>query len=181
MAKVTDKNKKVQATLNYLRISPRKVRAVAGLVRNKWAYEAEEILVHTNKKAASPVLKLLNSAVANAVNNTKLSHDKLFVKEIFVNGGPIFSRYMPRARGSAAEIQKKTSHLTIVLAEREGVKAKRSATFVPKSQKEKAAPTRVSTKTESKQDKNFASTPEKIAPKKSSSGIGRRLFTRKAI
>ncbi|OHA52053.1 MAG: 50S ribosomal protein L22 [Candidatus Terrybacteria bacterium RIFCSPLOWO2_01_FULL_40_23] len=181
MAKVTNKNKKVQATLNYLRISPRKVRAVAGLVRDKWAYEAEEILVHTNKKAASPVLKLLNSAVANAVNNTKLSQDKLFVQEIFVNGGPIFSRYMPRARGSAAEIQKKTSHVTIILAEKEGGTAKRSATFVPKSKTVKVPAIRTSPKTDSNQDKGFTATPEKIAPKKSSSGIGRRLFTRKAI
>lgn len=164
-------------------MSPRKVRAVAALIRNKWVFEAEDLLRNANKRAATPVLKLLNSAVANATNNSKMVHDKLFVKEIFINGGPIFSRYMPRARGSAYEIQKKTSHVTIILAEKEGA-VKRAAFAASKAVASRGAGLKTETAHESgskKTDKSFSPKTEKISPKKNFTGIGKRIFKRKAI
>jgi large subunit ribosomal protein L22 len=108
---------KVKAHLRYLRIAPRKVRLVADLIRGKKVKEAKNILTFCRKKAAFPLLKLLNSAVANAEHNFKLKEDNLFVSEIFVNEGPRLKRIFPRARGRADIIQKKMSHVSISLEE----------------------------------------------------------------
>lgn len=103
------------ASLYYLRIAPRKVRMVADLIRGKSAVQAQTILNFTTKKAAKPVLKLLNSAIANAKNNLKLDEAQLFISKLEVNEGPKLKRSRPRARGQAYEIQKKTSHINLVL------------------------------------------------------------------
>jgi|SRR3989344_8654993 len=105
----------VKAKLKYLRISPRKTRIAADLVRNKKLKEAERILAFTYKRAAEPVLKLLKSAAANAKNNFNLDEENLYVKEIRVDEGPTLKRLMPRARGRASRINKRTSHVTIIL------------------------------------------------------------------
>ncbi len=110
----------IEAKLNYLRISPRKVRLVADLVRGRSVSDAEKVLQFTIKRSADPVLKLLKSAVANAENNFGLKKENLYVSEMRVDGGPIIKRFRPRARGAVAPIQKKTSHVSIVLEEREG-------------------------------------------------------------
>jgi large subunit ribosomal protein L22 len=102
------------AKLNYLRIAPRKTRSVADLIRGLSVNEAEAQLMVQRRRPAKAILKLLRSAVSNAKNN-KLNADHLFVKEIRVDGGPMLKRYLPRARGSASPIQKKMSHVTIVL------------------------------------------------------------------
>jgi len=107
----------VSASLNYLRIAPRKVRLVADLIRGKKVSKIISILSFTNKKAAVPLLKLIKSALANAVNNYKLNPDNLFLKRILVNEGPKLKRLMPRARGQAFKIEKKTSHVIVVLDE----------------------------------------------------------------
>jgi large subunit ribosomal protein L22 len=107
----------IVAKLRYLRIAPRKVRLVADLIRGKSAKKAEAILNFTVKKAAKPLLKLLKSAIANAKNNFQLPEENLYVSKIFVDEGPKYKRWMPRARGLVSEIQKKTSHVTIVLDE----------------------------------------------------------------
>ncbi|WP_368486259.1 50S ribosomal protein L22 [Spiroplasma sp. DGKH1] len=107
----------VQAHLRMIRISPRKVRLVADLIRNKKVGEAIVILDNTNKKSSVPVKKLVKSAVANAVNNNGLDADKLFIKEIFVNEGPTLKRFRPRAHGRAYEILKRTSHITITVSD----------------------------------------------------------------
>lgn len=107
----------VTARLNYLRIAPRKVRLVADLIRKKKIEEAQTILNFTVKKASQPLLKLLNSAVANARNNFQSEPGNLYVSKITVDEGPKYKRWRPRARGRAAEIQKKTSHITLVLEE----------------------------------------------------------------
>jgi large subunit ribosomal protein L22 len=107
----------VVAKLKYLRIAPRKVRLVADLIRRKSVNEALNILDFTNKKAAKPLKKLLNSAIANAKHNFQLDPSKLYISKITVDEGPKYKRWMPRARGRADEIQKKTSHITLVLAE----------------------------------------------------------------
>lgn len=108
----------IKAKLSNLRISPRKVRLVAGLIRGKMVNEAKNQLVFLTKRSAEPVLKLLNSAIANAKNNEKLNEENLIVSEIFVDGGPVLKRSMPRAFGRAATILKRTSHVTIVLEEK---------------------------------------------------------------
>ena len=107
----------VTAKLRYLRIAPRKVRLVADLVRGKSVEEATHILNFTRKRAAKPLLKLLNSAVANASHNFQLKKENLYISKILVNEGPKLKRWRPRARGVTYEIQKKTSHITLVLTE----------------------------------------------------------------
>jgi len=107
----------VIAKLNYLRIAPRKVRLVADLIRGKSVEEAQNILNFLAKKSAFPLLKLLNSAIANAKNNFQLEKSNLYISKITINEGPKLKRWRARARGVAAEIQKKTSHVTIVLDE----------------------------------------------------------------
>jgi large subunit ribosomal protein L22 len=107
----------VKAKLKNLRIAPRKVRLVADLIRGKKVTEAERILNFTVKRAAKPILKLLNSAIANAKHNFGLEKEKLYIKKILVDEGQKFKKIFPRARGRADIIQKKSSHVTIVLDE----------------------------------------------------------------
>ena len=107
-----------KATAKYIRVTPRKVKIVADLIKGKSIDEAYAILMYT-PKAASPILaKVLKSAEANAVNNNGLNRDDLYVADAIANPGPIIKRFMPRARGSANRINKRTSHVTIVLKER---------------------------------------------------------------
>ncbi|ADK69915.1 50S ribosomal protein L22 [Mycoplasma mycoides subsp. mycoides] len=106
-----------KAKLSMIRISPRKMRLVADTIRNKAVLVAVATLKNLNKDAAEPILKLLNSAVANAVNNNGMEADKLYVKTIFVNEGPTLKRFRPRAHGRAYEIFKRTSHVVIVVSD----------------------------------------------------------------
>ncbi len=107
-----------RATLRYARISSRKVRIVLDLIKGKDLDEAYGILKHTPKAASEILLKLLQSAEANAVNNNELNRDNLYVAEAYANQGPTLMRIQPRARGSAYRIRKRTSHITLVLKER---------------------------------------------------------------
>lgn len=109
-----------KASLRMLRVTPQKTRLVAGLIRGKAVGKAEDILRFTNKRSAKPMLKLLESARANAVNNHDMFEDGLFVKEVQVNDGPTLKRYLPRARGRADVMLKRTCHITIILEERSG-------------------------------------------------------------
>lgn len=108
-------DKRPRAIARYVRISSRKVKVVIDLIRGKSVKEAEAILRYTPKAATEPVLKLLNSAVANAENNLELNRDDLYVAEVYANQGPTLMRYRPRAHGRASRIRKRTSHITIVL------------------------------------------------------------------
>ncbi|MEX0877318.1 MAG: 50S ribosomal protein L22 [Candidatus Spechtbacterales bacterium] len=109
-----------KAKLSYLKISPRKVRLVADLVRNQNIEEARMQLKYSNKRASVSLLKLLNSAVSNAKDVTEgINESNLRIKEIRVDEGPMLKRYMPVARGTVHEIQKKTSHVTLILSEKE--------------------------------------------------------------
>jgi large subunit ribosomal protein L22 len=107
----------VTAKLRHLHIAPRKVRLVVDLIRGKKTEQAQTILNFTTKKASLPLLKLLKQAIANAKNNFQMEPANLFISKIFVDEGPKQKRWMPRARGQAYEIQKKTSHITLVLEE----------------------------------------------------------------
>jgi large subunit ribosomal protein L22 len=109
----------MKASATHIRISPRKVRLVVDTVRGKSVSQALSILGFTRKKAALPVQKLLKSAVANAVENGSISDvDTLIIDRIMVDEGPTLKRYMPRARGRATPIRKRTSHIRILLRER---------------------------------------------------------------
>ena len=107
-----------RAYLKYARISPRKVSIVLDLIRNKPANLAMAILKHTPKAACEP-LKLLKSAIANAENNFNMDKNNLYVAECFVTAGPTLKRIRPRAQGRAFHIMKRTSHITLVLKEKE--------------------------------------------------------------
>lgn len=107
-----------RATVSTVRITPRKVRLVIDLVRGKSVQEAEAILENTNKSASPVVLKLIKSAVANAKNNYEMDENNLFIKTIYANDGIRMKRFMPRAKGSASGLVKRTSHITVVVAER---------------------------------------------------------------
>ncbi len=97
------------------RQSPRKVRLVADLVRGKKVNHALTVLSVLNKKASDPIRGAIQSAVANATNNLKMNPDRLYVKEIRVDEGIVLKRYMPRARGSAFQIRKRTSNIFVSL------------------------------------------------------------------
>lgn len=107
-----------KAHLKFARISPRKVKIVCDLIRGKDVDTAMAILMATPKAASEPMIKLLKSAVANAENNFGLEHEKLYVSETYANPGPILKRGMPRAQGRMYRINKRTSHITIAVAER---------------------------------------------------------------
>ena len=108
-----------KAQVKTVRIASRKVKLVIDAIRGKDVGEALAILEHTPKAAAPVVEKLLKSAVANAEHNYSMDTDNLYIKEIYVGEGPTLKRIRPRAQGSATQILKRTSHTTVVVAEKE--------------------------------------------------------------
>ena len=108
-----------KAKANYIRIAPRKARAVIDLVRNKPAVEAKAILAYSPQRAARIIGKLLNSAIANAENNMNMNQQDLYVSGAYVDEGPTMKRVEPRARGRRYLIRKRMSHITLILKERE--------------------------------------------------------------
>lgn len=109
-----------RSTLRFARVSPQKARLVATLVRGKDVPEALEVLTFTRKKTAPMIRKLVESAVSNAAHQADKSgadfdEDELFIETITVDAGPTLRRFRPRAQGRATRIQKKTSHITVVL------------------------------------------------------------------
>lgn len=130
MAKATkqlnQENKLVKAHARNLRIAPRKLRLVTNLIKQMPVEKALIQLQFLNKKGAPMVDKLIRSAIANAVNNFSLRAEDLFVQSLTCDQGPVMMRYMPRARGSASPIRRKTSHLHVVLENRPS-KAKKSS------------------------------------------------------
>jgi large subunit ribosomal protein L22 len=108
---------KVRAQAKHIRQSPYKVRRVLDLVRGLPVEEARHVLAFTDRRAADPVTKVLNSAVANAEHNFALDSGELVVAEAFADEGPTLKRWRPRARGRATRIRKRTSHITIVVTE----------------------------------------------------------------
>lgn len=107
----------VKASLKHLRSAPRKTRLVAGLIRNMEVNKAINQLKFLNKKVAKPMLKLLDSAVASAVNNYDLNKSNLIIKEIKIEDGKTLKRWMPRAQGRATILRKRMSHIYITLGE----------------------------------------------------------------
>lgn len=107
-----------QATLRFLRVSPRKVAAVADAIRGQPISAAMDYLQFSRRSAAKPLVKLLKSALVNAGFEKGVDIDKLLVRELRIGPGPIMKRWMPRARGIATPVKKRTSHVTIILGEK---------------------------------------------------------------
>lgn len=158
-------------------MAPRKVRAIAGLVRGLSVNEAEAQLMYQRKRASKPMLKLLRSAVANAKQN-KLDPDKMVIGRLTVDQGPMLKRALPRARGSASPIQKKMSHVTLVLTEVEKPKEKRFNIVAPKKAKlSKEMPTpKRKKKAETKGEETGRSRKTEQDP-----GFFQKVFRRKSI
>ncbi len=109
-------NFETTAKLRFLKMGPRKVRPVTDLIRGLSVISAEAQLVNMNKAAVLPIIKLLRSAVANALHNHGAKRESLVIKHVFVDGGPMQKRWSPRAMGRATPIRKRTSHVTLILA-----------------------------------------------------------------
>ncbi|HSW35094.1 MAG TPA: 50S ribosomal protein L22 [Candidatus Limnocylindrales bacterium] len=110
-----------RAHARYVRLAPRKARAVVDLIRKKNVDEALSILRYTPRLAAEVVSKVVRSAAANAENNHELNRSALYVDQAFVDEGPALKRVQPRARGRRFMILKRTSHITVIVKERKGV------------------------------------------------------------
>ncbi len=136
----------MKAVLKNYRQAPRKVRLVADSIKGKSVVQAQTELDYLVKRASLPMKKLLESAVANAVTHTGAEKDSLFVKEVRVDKGVVIKRFMPRAFGRASKIHKHSSHVTLVLAERD-MTAKTKKTATKKAVVSKKTNTKKSTKT----------------------------------
>jgi len=161
--------------LNYLKIAPRKVRSVANFIKGLSVNEAEAQLLLARRRASRDILKLLRSGVASAKNNKHLDPEKLIVKSIRVDQGPMLKRSLPRARGSASPIQKKMSHITLVLVEGTPKPPRFKIVVVKKSKLEKEK-----TKKGGKEKKETGAIEDKPARKRQDAGFFRKVFNRKA-
>lgn len=117
MAK-NETTQEVRAVAKYVRVAPRKARLVVDQIRNKSVEKALETLMFCERAAAEPVTKVLKSAVANAEYNNNLRGEDLVIKAAYVDEGPTLKRIRPRAKGSASRINKRTSHITVIVAPR---------------------------------------------------------------
>jgi large subunit ribosomal protein L22 len=104
-----------RAVLRRFRESPRKVRMVADMIRGRSVDDAKSILMLQQRKAAKMLSKVLGSAIANAIENEKADVDKLVVSKVFIDGGPVSKKWMPRSMGRANRINSRTSHVTVVV------------------------------------------------------------------
>jgi large subunit ribosomal protein L22 len=180
----------ITAQLNYLRISPRKVRVVADVIKGLDVDLAEAQLRYLVKRPSRQLLKLLNSAASNAKNNFGLDKNYLYIKEIIVNAGMKLKRFKPKGFGLPMPIQKKTSHVKIVLDELSGEKKKKKEAILSKMPK--VEPLSVKAKAGYKQEEKKAvehkPKTEKEIGKGSRKGafggfktLGRKMFRRKAV
>lgn len=171
---------KVTANLNGVRLPPRKVRAVAALIRGKMVDDALAQLSILVRRPTSPLSKLIQSAIANGENTYRMVRSNLYVKELTVNEGVKLKRFMPRAQGRATEIQKKTSRIHVVLEEKE-IGIKQDAVSSPKHthEPEHAAPAAEETAGAIKKPE----VKRELGQKKENlvGRLGRKIFNRKAI
>ncbi len=169
----------ITAKLKYLNIAPRKVRFIADVIRGLPASEAEAQLMLASRRPSVPLLKLLRSAIANA-KNQQVPAEKLYVKEIRVDKGPVLKRYMPRAYGRVSLIEKKTSHVTLTLGVSEELKAPRFVIQAKPKKKRQTKPLQ-----RAKEEKEELKEKQKPAPElrkvEERPGFFRRVFRRKAV
>ena len=169
----------IKAKLNYLRIAPRKVRLIADLIRSMDVKEAEIQLKFMPKRASVPLLKLLNSAIANARNNFSLEKDILYIKKIMVNEGPPFKRWRAGARGRAFLISKRTSYINLVLDVKPGAKAEERKAKKPEP--ETIKPEKIEKAEEEEREKPKYRAPKKIVKKPETRGLFKKIFRRKSF
>ena len=165
--------KTATAKLNYLRMAPRKMRLVANMLKKMSVNEAEAQLLMNPKRASEPILKLLRSAVSNGIQKG-INQENLFIKEIIVNAGPMLKRHMPRAQGRGAAIQKKTSHISLILIESERPKKSRFNIVKPQRIKKSLAE-------KIKREKEKPKVEEKETKVVEKSGFMKKMFQRKSI
>lgn len=179
---------KVTAKLNYLHISPRKVRAVVGVVKKLKVQDALNQLRFVPNKASAPLFKLVKSAIANAENNFSLESSSLKIAEFKVDGGPVFKRFRPGSRGRASPLKKKTSHVTLVLEGQraahptgsgQGAAARKSAEEKTEPIKESAAGEVKAPKAEKEIRREDSFKPKNVPVKKT--GFVKKMFQRKSI
>jgi large subunit ribosomal protein L22 len=190
MAQDLSKVKEVKAFARYIHVSPQKLRLVADLIRRTPVDVALEQLRFSSKNAALPLAKAINSAVANAVHNFNMNKEDLFVKNVTIDGGPVYKGYQPRAQGRAFTIRKRTSHINVVLISRQQAKSKKSRSIFslrPRTAQPEPAPahpTQIEPRAEGDVKKNMNK--PKQAPrsdekrKNSFISLKRRLFNRKS-
>ena len=179
----------VKARLGTIRIAPRKVRLVSGAIKGMNTASARHQLVHLPKRSSTPMVKLLDSAVANAYNNYGLSRDNLFIKAVIVDQGPTLKRYRPKGFGGVSPIAKRTSRVTIVLDERVPGQGRVSRNLKTSPSKAGSAQQAKVTATDTKaadadstDTKQAEHKPNKeLGPKKGISSPVKRLFRRKSI
>jgi large subunit ribosomal protein L22 len=170
----------IKASLNYLRIAPRKVRSVIDLIRGKEIKEAEAQLKFLSRRASAPVYRLLRSAIANAKSNFSVEKENLFIKEIRVDEGVPYKRWRPMSRGRAFPILKRTSHIIISLGIKEGVKIEKKQSKISEVKINKSeSTTKEETKTPSKTINKKSAKEIGIKPKKQN--LAKRIFRRKSI
>lgn len=165
------------AKLNHARIPPRKARIVADLIRGLSVQEAEAQLMLSTRRHAGAILKLLKSAIANAVFK-KIDANKLFIKEIRVDQGPKSKRWMPRARGSASIIEKKTSHITIILGVLDSPK---KVPFIIPEKPKKKKDKKIKKEKQTKKKQEDHNEPEYDKKQQKKPGVFNKVFRRKAI
>ncbi|MCL4406388.1 MAG: 50S ribosomal protein L22 [Patescibacteria group bacterium] len=172
----------IKAILRNLDVAPRKARIIADLIRNRPALEVKAELSLRRERAVKPMLKLLDSAIANA-KNLGFKPEKLAIKEIRVDGGQILKRWLPRAQGRATPIQKKRSHIFMRLEESAKIKPAKFV-FAEKSGKEASKKTAAKPAKPAKKTKAPAETAEKttgLEEPKDKAGLVRRVIRRKSI
>lgn len=162
-----------QATLRFLRMSPRKVRLIADMVRGLPVDTAVAQLGFSLRAASRPVRKLIESAAANAEHNKQMYRPALYIQAITVDDGPTYKRFTPRAHGRATPIRKRTSHVCVTLAEREGVErvAGTTAAKAPKKEKKEA---------EQEGAGGMKGAPKKTSARSTSEGMKKRTVRRAA-
>ncbi len=169
----------IRAEANYIRIAPRKVRRIAGLIKGMNVLQAKLELDHLPGRAGLPIGKLLRSAIANATNNFSLESSRLFVKDVRVNAGPVLKRTRARAFGRAAMITKRMSHVSLCLVTQDEIAMKKGNLDVDRGADE----ARVINPDEVKKEGKIAG---RRATKKSNTsgkekGFVKKVFNRKAI
>ncbi len=167
-----------KATLRNLRIAPRKVRLVADLIRRKKVSEAQTILQFVHKSASKPFQKILQSALSSATHNLQIEESNLYIAKIIVDEGAKLKRWRPRARGRAYPIEKKTSHITVVLGELVPSVSREASEKTPKGEHVKIdTPTGEHTQKKGKPKFQY----DKKLQKTKSEGVRNKIFRRKAI
>lgn len=186
MAQAKQTTKEVRAVARYVHHSPRKLRLVAQLLKNSSVDEALQQLKFSPKKAAFPIMKVLNSAVANAVHNFDLNKEQLYVKSLTIDAGPVMKKASPRAQGRAFLVRKRTSHINVLLEAKPTIKKSGRSIFsirskaAEKPEQKAAAVTAEPQKVDAEKPKLKQAPKSQEKIKRNLVDLKRRLFNRKS-